>query len=223
VTVDGLPAGVPAPVRRHLEALDAGSAPVEALSLAGSGSVRQPLIGPLDLWLPMSWEARLAPGREFVWHARVRLLGLPLRSASDEFRGDRGRLAVGRRSAAGDGIDRTEYAVLWAWTLLLAPREAVTRPGVVCEPVDPATARVVFPFRDERWEATLRFDPGSGLLARLETHRFEPRSGFPLRWTVEVERYAAFAAGTCPASVLTRWEQEPAVRLLLERVETGLR
>ena len=217
-----LPAGLPAPVQRHLEAAGvASSAPIEHVAFSGRGAVRQPVLGGLGVWLPVTWEARLLPALEFVWKARVRLLGLPLLSASDEYRGGRGRLVVGRKVSAGEAFDRAEYAVLWSWTILLAPREALARPDVFCEAVDQTTSRLAFPFRSETWEATLRFDASTGLLARLETHRFNPRSGHPQRWSVEVERYRPNGGRRFPAGVLSRWDGEPAVRLELDRVETG--
>lgn len=211
-----LPAGLPAPLRRHLEALS-GPAPVESLGFSGRGRIRQPVLGPLGLWLSLTWEAELLPGRAFAWRARACLLGLPLLRASDEFRRDRGRLAIGRRVFNGDAIDRAEYAVLWSWTVLLALPSVLGRPGVLFEPVDGATARLLFPFRAETWEALLRFDAGSGLLTRLETHRVDARSAYPRRWSVEVEGYGVFGGRRLPAAVVSRWEEEPAVRLTLER------
>jgi uncharacterized protein DUF6544 len=159
------------------------------------------------------------PAREFVWLARVRLFGLPVIRGGDEFKEGRGRLRLGRRLFDGDGFDRAEYTVLWAWTLLLAPGEALARTDVVTEPAGPDATRVAFPFRTETWECTLRFDPATGLLRQLETHRFVPKSGRALPWSTEVERWGAQDGRPVPEAVLSRWEGEPAVRIAIERLE----
>jgi hypothetical protein len=206
---------------RYVEALGAPRG-VELVEFAGRGGVRQPIAGRLGVWLPVVWEAYLVPAHEFVWLARVRPLGVPLMRAGDEFRDGKGRMRVGRRYFEGDGYDRAEYTVLWAWTLLFAPGEVLGIAGVVVEAAGEAAVRIAFPFRTETWEYALRFDEESGLLRVLETHRFEPRSGNALRWSAEVESYGALGGRPgrpCPEAVLTRWQGEPAVRLELERVD----
>lgn len=192
---------------------------VELVEFAGRGGVRQPVVGRRGFWLPVVWEGYLVPGKEFGWLAQVRLLGLPLMRAGDEFKGGKGRMRVGRRFFEGDGYDRAEYTVLWSWTLLLAPQEANARADVVIEAAGADAARVAFPFRTETWECTLRFAPEAGLLRAIETHRFEPRSGQTRRWSAEVERWRSSGETALPEAVLTRWEGEPAVRIQIDRVD----
>ena len=218
----GFAAGLPAPVRRHLDVAGA-AAPVDSVTFAGRGAIRQQVAGSYGVWVPLTWDAELLPARAFVWKARVRVAGVPLRRVSDEFRSDRGRFVAGRRVLSGDAIDRAEYTMLWAWTLLLAPREGLTRAGAFCEAVDETTARLDYPFRGETWECTLRFDSASGLLSRLDTHRVDIRTGHPQRWSAEVGRWAASDGHAYPAAVLTRWSGDPAVRLEVERVAATAR
>jgi hypothetical protein len=202
---------------RYVEALGTGGR-VELVELAGQGGVRQELIGRSGFWFPVVWEGYLVPGREFVWVARVRLLGFPLMRAGDEFKDGKGRMRVGRRILDGDGYDRAEYTVLWTWTLLLAPQEAQARADVIVEAAGADAARVSFPFRTETWECTLRFAPEDGLLRTIETHRFEPRSRHTRRWSAEVEQWRSSGETWRPAVVLTRWEGNPAVRIEIEHV-----
>jgi len=210
---------VPGAFERYVEAVG-GRRRVELVRFAGTGGVRQPVLGGAGFWLPVVWEGYVVPGREFVWLAQVRPLGLPLMKAGDEFKDGQGRMRVGRRFFDGDGYDRAEYTVLWCWTLLLAPHEVQARTDVVVEAAGDDAARVAFPFRSETWECTLRFEPEGGLLRTIETHRFDPKSGDPRRWSAEVERWRASGGTPVPAAVLTRWEGEPAVRIEIDRVMT---
>jgi hypothetical protein len=95
---------------------------------------------------------------------------------------------------------------LWTWTLLLAPGEAIARADVVAEAAGDTEARLLFPYENETWECKLRFDRASGLLEQLHTHRVDARSGSPLRWSVDVERYGDAAGSRLPARILMRWE-----------------
>lgn len=203
---------------RYVEAVG-GRSRTALVEFGGTGAVRQPVIGGAGFWLPVVWDGYVVPGQEFVWVAQVKPLGLPLMRAGDEFKDGKGRMRVGRRFFDGDGYDRAEYTVLWCWTLLLAPQEAQARPDVVIEAAGADAARVTFPFRNETWECTLRFATDDGLLRTLETHRFDPKSGQPRRWSAEVERWRASGAAPIPEAVLTRWESEPAVRIEIDRVE----
>jgi hypothetical protein len=191
---------------------------VQSVSLGGRGSIHQPLLGRRGAWLPLTWEAQLLPARAFVWRGRVRLLGVPLLRGSDEFRSGRGRFVMGRRTVEGDGVDRAEYTVLWAWTLLLVPEPTLARADVSVEQVGTGRARVLFPYGTETWECTLGLDPASGLLNRLDTHRVDIRTGHPRRWSVEVESYRPEAGRAVPAALLTRWEEDPALRLRIDEI-----
>jgi hypothetical protein len=188
------------------------------IEFGGRGAMRQEVVGRSGFWFPIVWEAYLVPGSEFVWVAQVRALGLPFSRAGDEFKDGKGRARIGRRVFDGDGYDRAEYTLLWAWTLLLAPQEAQARPDVVIEPAGSDAARVSFPFRTETWGCTLRFAPEDGLLRVIETHRFDPRSGQARRWSAEVERWSSAGELPHPETVLARWEDRPAVRIEIDRV-----
>jgi hypothetical protein len=205
---------VAGPLDRFL-AIAGGPARGEQLAFSGSGSARQPL-GPVSFWLALRYRARLVPARSFAFVEHARLAGLPLRRVSEEYRDGRGRYRAGRRELTGDAVDRAQHAALWGWTLVLAPRAAFALAEVVAEPVSATAVRVLFPFRAETWQATLRFDAGSGLLVRLETHRHEPTGRRSSPWSLEVAAVGALDGRPFPAEVLTRWHDQPALRLRLE-------
>lgn len=207
------------PLDRFL-ALAGGPVRGEELTFSGTGAARQP-VGPLSVWLALAYQARLVPSRGFVFLARARLLGLPLRRIAEEYRDGCGRYRAGRRVLTGDSIDRAQYAELWAWTFVLAPRAAFALPEVVAEPVSATAVRVLFPFGTETWQATLRFDADSGLLAGFETHRQEPSTRGASPWSLEVTAWGSLAGRAFPAEVLTRWRERPAVRLGLEAAQIG--
>jgi hypothetical protein len=210
---------VPGPLDRFL-ATAGGPVRGEELTFSGGGAARQP-VGPVGVWLALAYQARLVPGRSFVLLARARLLRLPLRRTAEEYRDGRGRYRAGRRVLTGDAIDRAQYAALWGWTFVLAPRAALALPEVVAEPVSSSSARVLYPYGTETWQATLRFDADSGRLARFETHRNEPSRRHASPWSVEVSSWGTLAGQAFPAEVLTRWREQPAIRLRLQAAQIG--
>ncbi len=213
-------AGLPEPVARYLAALGSRPAATE-LAFSGSGAIHQALVGRAGLWLPLRFEARLRPGRSFVWQATARVVGIR-RRAVEEYRAGRGRLAAGGRSLEGESVDRAEYALLWAWSLALAPAESARVTGVSWERVDDGTARMLFPYGAETWEATLRFDPATGLLSRFETKRYELRAGFVRAWAMELDGFADLNGRLAPTGVRMLWEEDPVTRLELEELALAL-
>jgi hypothetical protein len=159
------------------------------------------------------------PGEEFVFLGRVSLAGVRLRSGGDELRDGKGRFRIGRRFLEGSSVDRTQHAALWAWSLLFAPGFSVRRQEVVVERAGADGVRLAFPYGAETWECALRFDPATGLLRRLDTHRDDAATGRARRWSAEVERWEIRDERPRPARVLTRWEESPAVRLDVARVD----
>jgi hypothetical protein len=207
------------PLDRFL-ALAGGPVRGEELTFSGTGAACQP-VGPLSVWLALAYQARLVPSRGFVLLARARLLRLPLRSIVEEYSDGRGRYRAGRRALTGDAIDRAQYAELWAWTFVLAPRSAFALQEVVAEPVSATAVRVLYPYGSETWQATLRFEAASGLLAGFETHRQEPSARGASPWSLEVTAWGSLAGRAFPAEVLTSWRERPAVRLSLEAAQIG--
>jgi hypothetical protein len=203
---------------RYVEALGA-RASADFVEAGGHGGIRQPIAGSLGFWLPMTWSVHLVPGSEFVFLARVRLGGIPLRSGGEELRDGHGRFRRGRRFLEGRSIDRSHYALLWAWSLLLAPAFAIRRQGVVVERAGEDGVRLAFPYGAETWECGLRFDDETGLLRRLDMHRDDAATDRSRRWSAEVERWETRDGHPSPARLMTRWETTPALRLDVGRLE----
>jgi hypothetical protein len=210
---------VPGPLERFLD-LAGGPVRGEGVTFSGAGGAVQP-VGPVRLWLPLTYRAQLVPSRSFVLLARASFAGLPLRRIAEEYREGRGRYRAGRRVLTGTDIDRSECAELWAWTFALAPRVAFALPQVVAETVDTAEIRALFPYGTETWQAALRFDASSGLLERFATHRQEPNARGTSPWSLEVTAWRRLGDRAFPAELLTRWGERPARRFRLDAVEIG--
>jgi uncharacterized protein DUF6544 len=209
------------PLERYVEVLG-GPTGIDFVEASGQGGIRQPVAGPFGYWLPMTWSLHLVPGSDFVFLARARVAGIPLRSGGDELRDGRGRIRIGRRVIDGEGADRAQHTALWAWSLLFEPRFALERPGVMVEPAGRAAVRLAYPYRTETWECTLRFEAASGLLHRLEAHRDDAAMGRARRWSVEVERWTSGAGRTSPERLLTRWDEVPALRMHVARTKLSV-
>jgi hypothetical protein len=206
---------------RYVEALGL-PAGIDFVEAGGRGGIRQSIAGSLGFWLPMTWSVHLIPAKEFVFLGRVRVAGIPLRSGGDELRDGHGRFRMGRRFLEGSSVDRAQHAALWAWSLLFAPRVALRRQGVIVEPAGDDGVRLALSYGAETWECALRFDPATGLLRRLDTHRDDATTGRSRRWSAEVERWETRDGHPSPARVLTRWETTPAVRLDVARVDVSV-
>lgn len=163
----------------------------------------------------------MRPARLFSWEAVVRVLGIRKVRSAEEYVSSRGRLVAGRRLFESEQIDRAECALLWAWTLALAPDAALRHSGVAWEAAGATDARILFPYESEVLEARLAFDDASGFLRRFETRRFELRAGYPRAWSLELGQYREMSGVSVPASLIAAWEDEPQVRLELERIERG--
>jgi hypothetical protein len=194
---------------------------VDLVEARGRGGIRQPVMGSHGYWLPMTWSLHVVPGSEYVFLERVRAAGIPLRSGGEELRGGLGRFRKGRRILEGPAVDRAQHAALWVWSLLLAPGFALRHTGVFVERAGDDGVRVAFPYGSETWECTLRFDPATGLLRRLDTHRDDARTGGSRRWSAEVERWETRDGRPAPGRVLTRWDEVPALRLDVASVEVS--
>jgi hypothetical protein len=127
-------------------------------------------------------------------------------------------LLLRRRSLDGDAVDRSLWPLVWAWTLLLAP-ESADAGGASFETVDATTARALLPFRSEMWDATLRFDGETGLLARFETHRADPVTGAPLRFGLDVRGHGTIDGHPVPRELHADWAGLPVLRLTIEEYE----
>ena len=213
-----LHAGLPAPVARWLSILGE-EAHTGDISASGTGTIRQAVVGRMGTRLPLTWDLRLRPGRFFTWEAVIRAFGIRKVRSAEEYLSSRGRLIAGHRVYESEQIDRAQYALLWAWTLALAPARSARASSVGWEAVDPSSACILFPYASEILEATLRFDENAGFLRRFETRRFELRAGYPRLWSAEFTEHCEIDGATVPASIVTAWEDEPVIRLAVERIE----
>ena len=214
-----LPAGLPAPVRRYLEAVGAPApAYVEA---GGPGAIREALVGRHGTWLDLAWELQLVPGRELAWRGSGRAFGLMRIRVVEELRDGRGRLAIGKRVVDGPDVDRAQATLLWAWTLALAPGHALDRSDVTWEPHGPVGARVLHAHGTELLESLVRFDGESGLLRCVEARRWELAARRTRSWTLELDDWRELGGRLAPGAAVASWEGEPALRLTLTRLDDG--
>jgi hypothetical protein len=185
------------------------------IDATGGGAIHQALVGRSGAWFPLTWTLRLRPAKLFAWDAKVRVFAIRTVRSAEEYVSSRGRLVAGRRVFDGEQIDRAEYALLWAWTLALAPHAVARRPDVMWEREEPAAARIIFPFEQEMLEARLGFDEHTGLLRRYEARRFEPRAGYPRQWALELDDYRELGGRFLPTELAWAWDGEPTMQLQL--------
>lgn len=173
--------GLPGPARRYLlHAIEPGTPLSRSVRLTMSGAIRMNRDGDL---LPMESEELLAADRGYVWRARLRMAGVPIRG-HDVYVDGEGRMRwwlaglIPVVRADGPGLSRSAAGRLLAETALFLPSMLLPSRGARWEPVDDSTAVVRLETHGEEAEITLEVD-GAGRLERLTVPRWnsDPDNG----------------------------------------------
>lgn len=204
-----LPGGLPEPLQRYLDVSGLKTVPA---SLAGWGrgrivANRNLKTGPL--WTPLRWSLLAQSNLGFVSKTDVTWFGYTLLRGGDELLPDRGRFAMGGKVLDNDIIRRSEQTMFWLYQLWMAPAMLTEDGRLHWETVDDDTVKMVAPVGDEEISFTLRFEPVSGRLARVETLRAASRDGANIPFSVRFSGERNFyGVGSLPLRMTAAWEDE---------------
>lgn len=171
-------------------------------------------LGPL--WAPLRWAAYLVPGEQYVLRTTLTWFRVKMLQGGDEYREGHGRFVMGAQSLENENINRSEWVLMWVYTLLTAPMALLGEEDIQWEILDDHNlqATIYFP-GDERipWKFILRFDPDTGDLYKIDTERTASRSGTNYPYQVWLSAPAKFQAGRLPSHVKLAWDGDEHIEL----------
>ncbi|MGD0005266.1 MAG: DUF6544 family protein [Anaerolineaceae bacterium] len=206
-----LPGNLPYPVRRYLQMSFGDQVPLPATAIAwGLGKRIGRNFGRLGpLWMPSYWALYLIPGKEFVYRLTVTWYGRRMLQGGDELRQGYGRFIMNKDRLENANINKSEWIMMWLYTILTAPSAILADANNTWEAVDDQTARLSVPYQNvERWDFTLLFDSQTGQLTGVDTLRVASRDGKKIPYQIRMGGHDKLGPGTLPGFMKAAWEND---------------
>ncbi len=171
-------------------------------------------LGPL--WAPLRWAVYLVPGEQYVLRTTITWFTVKMLQGGDEFRERHGRFIMGSQSLENENINRSEWVLMWAYTMIAAPMALLGEENIEWKTLDEHAVEATIHFPDAQqtpWTFVLRFDPETGNLYKIETERTASRSGtnYPYQvWLSDTEKYQV---GRLPSRIRLAWDGEDHINL----------
>lgn len=200
---------LPEPARRYLHhAIEPGAALARTVHLEQRGRMRP---SPEAEMAALTSEERLTPGVGFVWHASLKIKGLPV-EVWDHYATGEGSVkvmllgSIPIETSTGADVSRSARHRLAAESLWV-PSALLPGPGVEWEPIDEDRARVVLTVDGEEIPLTYTVGP-DGALQSFRMQRYgdvgdEPWELIP--YGFEVVSEGSFDGYTIPTKVRGGW------------------
>jgi hypothetical protein len=182
VTTTAIPAGLPAPVEKFYRLRHGDAIPVyHSAVISGRGTLR---------FMGITFPARLRfthiAGQGYRHYIETTFYGLPLLKVNERYLDGHTRLELPFGVVENDPkVDGAANQGLWG-EMMFYPAAFLTDPRPRWEAVDDSTARLYVPFGAEEQVFTLTFDPGTGMLKRMETLRYRDEKLGLVRWWGEM-------------------------------------
>jgi hypothetical protein len=206
-----LPDSLPAPVRHYLQMNFGDEVPLPSTAVAwGLGKRIGRSFGRLGpLWMPSHWALYLVPGKEFVYRLTVTWFGRRMLQGGDELRQGYGRFIMNKDRLENANINKSEWIMLWMYTIMAAPTAILADPRNTWEAIDDESARLSVPYMDgSRWEFTLLFDSQTGQLTGVDTLRVTSRDGKEIPYQIRMNDHKKLGPGVLPGYMKAAWENE---------------
>jgi hypothetical protein len=206
-----LPASLPYPVRHYLQMNFGDLIPVPTTAVAwGLGKRIGRSFGKLGpLWMPSHWALYLVPGKEFVYRLTVTWYGRKMLQGGDELRQGYGRFIMNKDRLENININKSEWIMMWLYTIMAAPTAIVADPANTWEAIDDQSARLSVPYTDgSRWQFTLLFDSQTGQLTGVDTLRVTSRDGKETPYQIRMDGHEKLGPGVLPSFMKAAWENE---------------
>lgn len=197
---------------------DSSDAPTPSSLVAwGRGRIasHMPIVG--KIWLPLSWTLYLEPGKNFIIQNRVTWFGRRFIRGGEEYRDGKGTFIMGSKPADNPYLDETEKALLWMYSIWLAPASLINEDAVSLIETDANNLRLMVR-EDDQTERKfhLEFDTAAGLLLRITGVRKGSQSGEDYPYIASLANPKTFInAGKIPTQYTADWDNDVYIKFEL--------
>jgi hypothetical protein len=168
-----LPAGLPAPVERFYRTVYGDSLPIYTSAVLTGRATIAPVAG---IKMPARYRFVHQAGRDYRHYIEACWFGIPFLKVNERYVDGESLIEIpGAGKDSGPKVEWSANQGLWAesWQF---PSLFVTDTRVKWLPIDDETAILDVPFKDQRQQFVVRFDPRTGLPTWTETMRYHASS-----------------------------------------------
>jgi len=196
---------LPQPVDRFYREVYGEEIPlIRSFILDGRGKVR---------FMGVTMPARLRfihdAGKGYRHYIEATFWGLPVMKVNEHYLDGRSRLALPFGVIENEPqVDEAANLGMWSETMMF-PGVFLSTEGVRWEPIDGDTARLFVPFGDAEDEFKVFFDPGTGLIEKMETLRWKNAGDQEKAlWQAQVIEWGTIKGWRMPVEFAAQWMDE---------------
>lgn len=215
-----LPEGLPPAAQQWLFSQSKEAQAPTSLVAWGSGwvSSRLPVIG--RMWLPLSWTFYLIPGSSFIILNRITWFRRRFIRGGEEYRGAKGAFIMGKNQMEDPNLDETERALVWFYSLWLAPASLLTQHSVTLLPAEKGCIQMNVVQADKpELKIQLEMDAAGTHLQTITSTRKGSRTGndYPYQATLRQPKDLP-EIGSIPTLYTAEWDHDVYLKLQLSGV-----
>lgn len=188
----------------------------DRLAAWGRGRISShlPIFG--RVWLPLSWTLYLIPGSMFVIHNRITWFGRNFIRGGEEYRHGKGKFLLGRKPVENPYLDETERALVWLYSIWLAPGSLANHPEAQWSSEGHELQLQVNAEGLAPLNFALTLDPQSGTLAKIVSTRKGSRTGGDYPFVAALSETKIFeGTAELPTHWIADWDNDVYLKLNL--------
>lgn len=200
-----LPDGLPPPVERFYRAVYGdGELPLyQGVVITGQGTMRMS-----GLTLPVRFRFVHDAGQDYRHYIEVTWFGRTVMTVRETFFDGTARLDLPFGISEGSKIDQGANLALWAEAIWM-PAIWTTDARVSWSALDDQTALLTVPYGTSVEKITVRFDPETHLITRMESMRYQSEDAdTKTLWTNDVHSWVAMDGWLVPEKTSLTWGDE---------------
>jgi hypothetical protein len=168
-------------------------------------------------WLPLSWTLYIIPGKNFIIQNRITWFRRRFIRGGEEYRNGKGSFILGSNATDNPFLDETERALVWLYSIWLAPASLIKMNDVSLEQTDERNLRLVV---EQDQQSTLQFgleiDPATGFIQKIIGTRKGSRTGGDYPYIASLAKPNNYGkAGNIPSQYTGNWDNDLYIRLEL--------
>ena len=200
-----LPDGLPQPVENFYRMIYGDDLPhIETFIISGRGQIRFK-----GITLPAKLRFIHRAGRDYKHLIQTTFWGIPIMKANEQYVNWESRLVLPFGTVENEPkVNQAANLGLWSETLMF-PAIYLGTEDVHWKEIDGTTAELIVPFKDEEDRFTVHFNPGTGLIDKMEALRYrEPDDQQKTRWQAQALTWGEIDDWTMPTRFAAQWMDE---------------